>query len=300
MSAGAPRPDSRQACSPSAWDSRFSSCWMRVVRRTARSWAASRSACREARVTAGPVRRRGGVGFGAWICLEQVAVTVEEAAVDSGGAGDAGDADLGAVGWARVEGGDDALPAAGGVGLAPLLSRRSAVPRGRVGGHAGPPWRRSGGVRTLGMPRVTARCRRIVATAWSTWARSAAVKRSRSPLIRVINRRIRVISCWTGWRRRGPSRRRRRWRREAFPGAEQVVEVGGQVGQVGHVGAEVVAAGAAEPAGQAPPPACTLDGSVHAPNGTATSPIAYRACSASSSAWAPARSGCRAGRSSSR
>src|SRR5262249_10106101 len=32
-----------------------------------------------------------------------------------------------------------------------------------------------------------------------------------------------------------------------FPGAEQVVEVAGQVGQVGHVGAEVVAAGAAEP-----------------------------------------------------
>ena len=34
---------------------------------------------------------------------------------------------------------------------------------------------------------------------------------------------------------------------EAFPGAEQVVEVGGQVGEVGDVGAEVVAAGAAEP-----------------------------------------------------
>ena len=34
---------------------------------------------------------------------------------------------------------------------------------------------------------------------------------------------------------------------EPFPGAEQVIEVGGQVRQVGHVGAEVVAAGAAEP-----------------------------------------------------
>jgi hypothetical protein len=36
---------------------------------------------------------------------------------------------------------------------------------------------------------------------------------------------------------------------EPFPGAEQVVEGGGQVGQVGDVGAEVVAAGAAEPDG---------------------------------------------------
>ena len=34
---------------------------------------------------------------------------------------------------------------------------------------------------------------------------------------------------------------------QAFAGAQQVVEVGVQVGQVGHVGAEVVAAGAAEP-----------------------------------------------------
>src|SRR5258708_7408681 len=34
---------------------------------------------------------------------------------------------------------------------------------------------------------------------------------------------------------------------EPFPGAQQVIEVGGQVGEVGDVGAEVVAAGAAEP-----------------------------------------------------
>ena len=34
---------------------------------------------------------------------------------------------------------------------------------------------------------------------------------------------------------------------QAFPVAQQVVEVGVQVGQVGDVGAEVVAAGAAEP-----------------------------------------------------
>src|SRR5260370_1399542 len=34
---------------------------------------------------------------------------------------------------------------------------------------------------------------------------------------------------------------------EPFPGAQQVIEVGGQGGEVGDVGAEVVAAGAAEP-----------------------------------------------------
>ena len=34
---------------------------------------------------------------------------------------------------------------------------------------------------------------------------------------------------------------------QAFAGAQQVVQVGVQVGKVGHVGAEVVAAGAAEP-----------------------------------------------------
>ena len=38
--------------------------------------------------------------------------------------------------------------------------------------------------------------------------------------------------------------------------------------------------------GQAWPPAVTLDGSAQTPNGTATSPIARRACSESSSAWA--------------
>ena len=54
MSAGAPSPDSRHACSPSASESRFSSCRVRAWSRSARSWAASRSVCRDARVTAGP------------------------------------------------------------------------------------------------------------------------------------------------------------------------------------------------------------------------------------------------------
>src|SRR5258707_1394920 len=55
MWAGAPSPDSRHACSPSASDRRRSSCRVRASSRVARSWAASRSACREVRVTAGPV-----------------------------------------------------------------------------------------------------------------------------------------------------------------------------------------------------------------------------------------------------
>ena len=145
MSAGAPSPDSRQACSPSASDRRFSSCRTRALSRAARSWAASRSACSEARVTAGPVPpAAGGAASRAWILLEQVAVPVEEGAVDGGGAGDAGDADLGAVGGGAVERGDDALPAAGGVGLPsfPSSPRSAGWPRaGRAvvagGCHAG-------------------------------------------------------------------------------------------------------------------------------------------------------------------
>jgi transposase len=69
MSAGAPSPDSRHACSPSASESRFSSCRVRAASRSARSWAASRSACRDARVTAGPgpAPADGGAASSAWI-----------------------------------------------------------------------------------------------------------------------------------------------------------------------------------------------------------------------------------------
>jgi hypothetical protein len=49
--------------------------------------------------------------------LEQVAVPVEEGAVDGGGAGDAGDADLGSRGCGLVDGGDDPLAAPCGVSL---------------------------------------------------------------------------------------------------------------------------------------------------------------------------------------
>src|SRR5579875_1496204 len=84
----------------------------------------------------------------------------------------------------------------------------------------------------------------------------------------------------------------------AFPVAQQVIEVGAQVREVGDVGAEVVAAGAPEPVGQAWPPALTLEGSAQIPNGTATSPTRRRTCSESSRAWAvrqvrlPWRSNC--------
>jgi hypothetical protein len=64
---------------------------MRPVSRVARSAAASRSACSEARVTAGAWCLSGG-GWGGLEgvdLVEQVAVAVEEAAVDAGGAGDA-------------------------------------------------------------------------------------------------------------------------------------------------------------------------------------------------------------------
>ncbi|WP_433711046.1 hypothetical protein ACQP2U_33000 [Nocardia sp. CA-084685] len=52
---------------------------------------------------------------------------------------------------------------------------------------------------------------------------------------------------------------------QSFPGAQQIIKVCLQVGQVCDVGAEVVAARAADQTGQAPPPAWTLVGSVQVP-----------------------------------
>ena len=79
--------------------------WMRALSRAARSWAASRSACSEARVTAGPV-----CSVQDWICLQrmdflqQVAMPVEESAVDPSSASDGGSADRLTVGRCLVEG----------------------------------------------------------------------------------------------------------------------------------------------------------------------------------------------------
>ena len=86
-----------------------------------------------------------------------------------------------------------------------------------------------------------------------------------SPLIRPMSRRIGVISSSAGWRRRGPLVDAVDGGGEPFPGAQQVIEVGGQVGEVGDVGAEVVAPAQRNRTGQAPPPACTFDGSVQRP-----------------------------------
>ena len=120
MSSGAPRPDSCHACSPSDWDRRCSSWWTRAARRTERWWAVSRSACSDARLTAGPTPGALGFGFGGVDLFEQVAVAVEEGAVHSGASGDAADADLVALVVGVVEGFEDALAAAGGVGASSL------------------------------------------------------------------------------------------------------------------------------------------------------------------------------------
>ena len=268
MSAGAPSPESRQACSPRASESRCSRCWTRVWSRAARSWAASRSACSEARVTAGPARSlvAGGSAARAWILLEQVAVAVEEAAVDPGGAGDGGHADLGAVGGAAVERGEDALAAARAVGVAAVAHRLGpaarrcgrggvraagdgggvhAVASGAVSGRAG------AAARTVGRPSGTgwaARWRRTTATASSIWARSAGVE-SGDVTVDAVDQPSDPgdLLGGGGGVGAGPLVDPVDGGGEPFAGAQQVVEVGGQVGQVGDVGAEVVAAGAAEP-----------------------------------------------------
>ena len=97
------------------------------------------------------------------------------------------------------------------------------------------------------MPRLTARWRRTTVTASSMRARSSGSRPAMSPLMR-------LMSCadpadfllGRGGCGAGPVVDAAGGG-EPFAGAEQVVEVGGQVGQVGDVGAEVVAAGAAEP-----------------------------------------------------
>ena len=52
---------------------------------------------------------------------------------------------------------------------------------------------------------------------------------------------------------------------QPFPGAQQVVPAGGQVREVGDVGAEVSQPAQRNRTGQAPPPAATLDGSEQRP-----------------------------------
>src|SRR6266568_2022881 len=126
---------------------------------------------------------------------EQVAVAVEEGAVDSGRACDRGDADLGLVAAGALERGGDPLAAAGGAGLASLPHGLGALAASRdPGGHRVA----AAAGRMAGMPSETARCRRTAVTAWSIWARSASVSWAMSPLMRVIRRRMRVISCSAG------------------------------------------------------------------------------------------------------
>ena len=261
MSAGAPSPDSRQACSPSASDSRFSSCWTRALSRTARSWAASRSACSEARVTAGPVLSPvGWVGFQRVDLLEQVAVPVEEGAVDAGGAGDPGHADLGAVGGGAVERGDDALAAAG----------ESAGGRRASAGPARSAWWLAGAEACAG---------HAVASGWS-WCGCGSGRGRRACRGDGVGGAVTAdhgdglvdlgafgvvelgdvaldpgdqppdpgdLLLGGGGVGAGPLVDAVDGGGQPFPGAQQVIEVGLQVGQVRDVGAEVVAAGAAEP-----------------------------------------------------
>ena len=96
------------------------------------------------------------------------------------------------------------------------------------------------------MPRLTARCLRMTATAWSMRARSSGSRPAMSSFDAADELAYRadfllgrdcccerpVVAAGGG---------------EPFADAEQVVEVGGHFGQVGDVGTEVVAAGIAEP-----------------------------------------------------
>src|SRR5580692_1902997 len=127
---------------------------------------------------------------------EEVTVPVEEGAVDVRGACDGGDADLGAVGGCLADRGDDALTPAGGVGLA-SFSHGIVARACRGHGHVRA-WYPAAGGRVPGMPRLTARCLRMTVTASSMRARPSAGSPAMSPLIRLMRRRIRVISSSAG------------------------------------------------------------------------------------------------------
>ena len=105
----------------------------------------------------------GWLGFGGVDAFEQVAVAVEEGAVDPGAASDVGDAEFRAVCDGVVERGEDALAASGGVGSTSVDHR---VDDGSVGGHVVLSGRRSGRVwRVRGMPSMVLRWRRTTVTA---------------------------------------------------------------------------------------------------------------------------------------
>ena len=198
----------------------------------------------------GPGAAAGGrrPGFEGVDLLEQVAVPVEEGAVHRGGAGDAGHADLGAVGGGPVERGDDALAAAGGVGLAALHHGP---------GPAGSPRSRAGRLLCHAVASVARRGRaRAGRTACpGTRARWLADDGDRlvdlgalgvaEPVDVALDPADELpdpgISSSAGVASaRAHSSTPSMAGGQPFAGAQQVIEVGGQVGEVGDVGAEVV------------------------------------------------------------
>ena len=123
---GRANPDSRHACSPSAWDWRFSSCRTRAARPPECMGGEQVGLQRRAGDGGPAVPVAGGGALRERGLAEQVAVPVEEGPVHGGSAGDARYGDLGAVVVGAVECGNDALAATRGVGFQPSSSPRSA------------------------------------------------------------------------------------------------------------------------------------------------------------------------------
>ena len=130
---------------------------------------------------------------------------VEEGAVHAGCPGDAGHADFLAVRRGPVEGSGHTLAAACGVGLPAGEHRRGRVSRrgGVLLGACGHGVSFSAGAtgaagRVPGMPRWIARCRRRTVIASSIAVFSVSPSSAMSPLIRLMSRRMRVISSCAG------------------------------------------------------------------------------------------------------
>lgn len=187
---------------------------------------------------------------------EQVAVTVEEGAVHTGLAGDAGDADRRAVLGCCLQSVDHPLPSAVGVSVAAFAHRGAHVvpPKTDVGqgladaGHAehdGP----AAADHRDGFLDLRLILGEVVEVGFDTFDQAA------DPPDLLLGRRglaARPVVRFEGGH-------------QPLAAAQQVGEVCLKVGQVGDVRAEVIAADTTEAEGQLWPPAATFDGSRQIP-----------------------------------
>jgi hypothetical protein len=208
----------------------------------------------------------GGFGLEGVDPLQQVAVPVDERHVGSGGAGDSGGADLGAFCGGTVECGGDALAAPEGVGLAAFqhglgLGGIHAVASGiSVCGCAGAEAGYAEGDSVSGAATAHHRDGFVDLGALSVVKAGEVALDLGDQVPHPRDLLLRGGGVGTG-----PFIGAGDGGGQSLPPPEQVLEVGLQVGREGDVGAEMVAARAAEPDRAGAPPTWTLECSAQVP-----------------------------------